>query len=53
MNKWECIVCGYVYDPTQETTTQRLSRYAPEELPDDRVGPDCGVDKNMFEVVEG
>lgn len=39
MDKWECIVCGYIYDPQ-------------EGDPDDWVCPECGVEKDMFEKVE-
>ena len=50
MDKWECLVCGYVYDPEAGDPD---SGVAPGTsfgaLPDDWVCPDCGVGKDMFE----
>ncbi|MCX7682187.1 MAG: rubredoxin [Anaerolineae bacterium] len=43
MDKWECLVCGYVYDPAEHNNVPF------EELPDDWVCPDCGATKDMFE----
>jgi len=45
MEKWECMVCGYIYDPAENDDV------AFEDLPDDWVCPDCGVGKDMFEKV--
>jgi Fur family peroxide stress response transcriptional regulator len=50
MDKWECMVCGYVYDPTvgdPEHGVAPGTRF--EDLPDDWVCPDCGATKDMFE----
>ena len=50
MEKWTCIVCGYVYD---EAVGDPDSGIAPgtkfEDLPDDWVCPVCGVSKDQFE----
>lgn len=50
MEKWTCIVCGYVYD---EAIGDPDSGIAPgtkfEDLPDDWVCPVCGVSKDQFE----
>ncbi len=43
MSKWECLVCGYVYDPVEHNNV------AFKDLPDDWVCPDCGAGKDMFE----
>ena len=43
--KYECKVCGYVYDDEKEATKF-------EDLPSDWVCPLCGVGKEMFEKVE-
>lgn len=52
MEKWECTVCGYVYDPEVGDPTQDIAPGTPfEDLPDDWVCPDCGVGKDMFERV--
>ena len=54
MKKWECTVCGYIYDPEKGDADSGI---APgtlfEQLPDDWVCPECGVEKDMFEPVEG
>ena len=42
MNKYECDVCGYVYDPAEHDGV------AFEDLPDDWVCPICGVGKDSF-----
>lgn len=53
MKKWECIVCGWVYD---EAKGDPESGLAPgtrwEDVPDDWVCPDCGVGKDDFEMIE-
>ncbi|NLH46564.1 MAG: rubredoxin [Acholeplasmataceae bacterium] len=50
MDKWTCIVCGYVYD---EAVGDPDSGIAPgtkfEDLPEDWVCPVCGVSKDQFE----
>ncbi|MGE4588610.1 MAG: rubredoxin [Acidaminococcaceae bacterium] len=50
MEKWTCIVCGYVYD---EAVGDSDSGIAPgtkfEDLPEDWVCPVCGVSKDQFE----
>ena len=52
MGKWECTVCGYVYDPAEGDTDSGIAAgTAFEDLPDDWVCPDCGVTKDMFEKV--
>jgi rubredoxin len=43
MDKWECMVCGYVYDPAENDDVPF------ENLPDDWTCPDCGAGKDMFE----
>jgi len=53
MDKWECIVCGYIYDPAQGDPDAGIPPGTPfEELPDDWVCPDCGAGKDMFELLE-
>lgn len=50
MERWVCIVCGYVYDPEVGDPDNGIDPETPfEELPDDWVCPDCGVEKDMFE----
>lgn len=45
MAKWECSVCGYIYDPAENDNV------AFEDLPDDWTCPECGVGKDMFNQV--
>jgi rubredoxin len=53
MEKWECMVCGYVYDPAVGDPDSEIPPGTPfENLPDDWVCPDCGVGKEEFEKVE-
>lgn len=50
MEKWECMVCGYIYDPAQGDPSHGVIPGTPfESLPDDWVCPDCGASKDMFE----
>jgi len=54
MDKWECMVCGYVYDPAVgDPDSEVAAGTAFEDLPDDWMCPECGVGKDMFEKVEG
>jgi rubredoxin-NAD+ reductase len=53
MKKWECIVCGWVYDETKGDPDSGLApgtRW--EDVPDDWICPDCGVGKDDFEMIE-
>ncbi|HET89768.1 MAG TPA: rubredoxin [Chloroflexi bacterium] len=52
MDKWECLVCGYVYDPAEGDPDNGVAPgTAFEDIPDDWVCPDCGAGKDMFEKV--
>jgi rubredoxin len=49
MDKWECQVCGYVYDPAEGDNDGGIAPGTPfEDLPDDWVCPVCGVGKDEF-----
>ena len=49
MAKYECDVCGYIYDPEQGDPDNGVASGTPfEALPDDWVCPDCGADKSQF-----
>ena len=52
MDKWECIVCGYIYDPQEGDPDSGIDPGAFEDLPVDWVCPECGAEKDMFEKVE-
>jgi rubredoxin len=50
MEKWECLVCGYVYDPEAGDPDNGVEPGTPfEAVPEDWVCPDCGAGKDMFE----
>jgi rubredoxin len=49
MEKWECLVCGYVYDEEKGDPVNGIqSKTKFEDLPDDWVCPECGVGKDQF-----
>ncbi|MFU0800127.1 MAG: rubredoxin [Xylanivirga thermophila] len=53
MKKYECTVCGYIYDPEiGDPDSDIAPGTAFEDLPEDWVCPECGVGKDMFEPVE-
>jgi len=53
MEKWICTVCDYVYDPELGDPDNGVGPgTAFEDLPEDWVCPDCGVEKDMFELYE-
>lgn len=50
MSKYECSVCGYVYNPEiGDTENGVVAGTAFEDLSEDWVCPECGVGKDMFE----
>ena len=52
MSKWECGVCGYIYDPRKGDNMGGIEPNTPfEDLPDDWVCPACGANKDAFQVV--
>lgn len=46
MQKYQCIACGWVYDPAENDNVPF------EQLPEDFVCPECGVGKDMFEPLD-
>ena len=49
MKKYECEVCGYVYDPEIGVPDNGISPGTEREnLPEDRVCPLCAVGKDQF-----
>jgi rubredoxin len=52
MEKWECLACGYIYDPEVGDPDGGIAPgTAFEDIPDDWVCPECGASKDMFEKV--
>jgi len=53
MAKYECSVCGYIYDPELGDHDGGIELRTPfEEIPDDWVCPICEADKSEFERIE-
>jgi flavin reductase (DIM6/NTAB) family NADH-FMN oxidoreductase RutF/rubredoxin len=53
MAKYECTVCGYIYDPELGDPDGGIKPGTPfEKLPEDWVCPVCGAAKSEFEKVE-
>jgi len=49
LEKWECIVCGYIYDPEVGDLEHGIKPGIPfEALPENWVCPVCGVPKDQF-----
>ena len=54
MDKYECTVCSYVYDPELGDSEGNIPPGTPfDKLPDDWMCPICGAPKSDFEKVEG
>ena len=48
--KYICEVCGFVYDEELGLPEENIAPGTKfDDLPDDFVCPECGVEKNMFE----
>ncbi len=49
MEKWECTVCGYIYDPAVGDPANNIAAGTKfEDIPDTWVCPECGVTKDNF-----
>jgi rubredoxin len=52
MQKWECSVCGYIYDPEigdPDSGVEPGTSF--ESLPADWTCPDCGASKEEFDAL--
>lgn len=53
MKKWQCLVCGFIYEEELGLPGDGIvagTRW--EDVPEDWSCPDCGVSKADFEMVE-
>ncbi|NGY04864.1 rubredoxin [Solimonas terrae] len=53
MAKWECTICGHIYDEEKgdpDTGIAPGTRF--EDIPDDWVCPECGAGKDAYEKIE-
>ena len=50
MNKWQCTICGYIYDPAEGDVDNGIPAGTPfEKLPEGWACPVCGAGKDLFE----
>jgi len=53
MQKYQCTICGYVYDPEEGDPDSGIAPgTAFEDIPEDWYCPVCGVTKSEFEEVQ-
>ena len=53
MKKYQCIVCGWIYDEAEGWPQDGIVAGTKwDDIPDDWTCPDCGVSKIDFEMVE-
>ena len=49
MERYRCVVCGYIYDPAEGDPQGGIEAGIPfEDLPDDYICPVCGAGKEEF-----
>ncbi len=54
MARWECIVCGLIYDEKEGWPEDGIAPGTKwEDVPNDWTCPDCGVGKDDFELIPG
>ncbi|MEW6041147.1 MAG: rubredoxin [Elusimicrobiota bacterium] len=49
MEKWQCLVCGYIYDPAvgdPDNGIQPGTKF--DDLPQDWICPECGAPGDQF-----
>ncbi|HNY89585.1 MAG TPA: rubredoxin [Methanoregulaceae archaeon] len=53
IDRYRCTVCSYLYDPAVGDPGSGIpAGVLFEDLPEDRVCPECGVGKDQFERVK-
>uniref|UniRef100_A0A7V6DNN7 Rubredoxin n=1 Tax=Desulfobacca acetoxidans TaxID=60893 RepID=A0A7V6DNN7_9BACT len=53
MKKYQCQICGYIYDPAEGDPDNKVPPQTPfENLPADWVCPICGATKDQFTPVD-
>jgi rubredoxin len=53
LKRWECQICGFVYDEAEGLSDEGIApgtRWV--DIPEDWVCPDCGTGKSEFEMIE-
>ena len=52
MDKYKCVVCGYIYDPAEGDPDGGIPPgISFDDLPDDYICPVCVAGKTEFEIV--
>ncbi|MDD5492880.1 MAG: rubredoxin [bacterium] len=52
MDKYKCLVCGYIYDPAKgDPDNGIVAGTSFEQLPETWVCPECGAPKDQFEKI--
>ena len=50
MDKYKCLICGYIYDPTLGDPDNGIKPGTSfQAIPNDWVCPECGAPKSEFE----
>jgi len=53
VKKYQCTICGYIYDPAEGDPDSGVDPgTAFEDLPDGWVCPECGVGTDLFEELD-
>jgi rubredoxin len=53
MKRYQCTICGFVYDPTEGDPDSGIAPGTPfEGIPEDWICPVCGVRKADFRPVD-
>jgi len=53
MKKWQCIICGFIYDEAEGLPESGIAPGTQwNDIPDNWECPDCGAVKEDFEMVE-
>ena len=53
MRKWQCIICGFIYDEAEGLESEGIAPGTKwEDIPDDWICPECGIGKEDFEMEE-
>ena len=51
MRRWQCSVCGFIYDEAEGLPEEGIESGTPwEAIPEEWVCPDCGATKDAFEM---
>lgn len=52
-NKWECVICGFIYDEEAGIPDEGIAPGTKwDDVPEDWECPDCGISKYDFEMID-